>query len=119
MNDPVTFVLAALAADPNIAPTLARAFEKQQPRRFTNESITGFGALTMTKSTPGNLHPNDPDNVWPDDGSEDRAREEAREEDRAREAGRDPVMCSSCNGSGQGQYDGWTCWSCNGKGVLP
>jgi hypothetical protein len=29
----------------------------------------------MTKSTPGNLHPNDPDNVWPDDGSEDRAAE--------------------------------------------
>jgi hypothetical protein len=29
----------------------------------------------------------------------------------------DDEACSSCNGSGQGQYDGWTCVSCGGRGV--
>lgn len=26
-------------------------------------------------------------------------------------------ICINCNGSGEGQYDGTTCWSCKGKGV--
>lgn len=29
----------------------------------------------------------------------------------------DDVMCSACNGSGEGMHDGTTCGSCNGKGV--
>lgn len=27
------------------------------------------------------------------------------------------VICSWCNGSGEGLYDGTTCRNCNGKGV--
>lgn len=26
-------------------------------------------------------------------------------------------ICMGCNGSGEGQYDGTTCWHCKGKGV--
>lgn len=27
-------------------------------------------------------------------------------------------MCVTCNGSGEGAYDGTTCWHCKGKGVV-
>lgn len=27
-------------------------------------------------------------------------------------------MCENCNGSGEGRYDGTTCWHCKGKGVV-
>lgn len=26
-------------------------------------------------------------------------------------------ICGKCSGSGEGQYDGTTCWHCKGKGV--
>lgn len=26
-------------------------------------------------------------------------------------------ICKGCNGSGEGGYDGTTCWHCKGKGV--
>lgn len=26
-------------------------------------------------------------------------------------------ICTGCNGSGEGGYDGTTCWHCKGKGV--
>ena len=26
-------------------------------------------------------------------------------------------MCENCNGSGEGRYDGTTCWHCKGRGV--
>lgn len=29
----------------------------------------------------------------------------------------DPEICSSCNGSGEGMYDGTRCMSCGGSGV--
>jgi hypothetical protein len=31
----------------------------------------------------------------------------------------EPVECSSCAGTGEGQYDGATCISCRGKGEHP
>jgi hypothetical protein len=31
----------------------------------------------------------------------------------------EPQMCSACSGTGEGQYDGTNCYSCNGKGVHP
>lgn len=27
-------------------------------------------------------------------------------------------LCIDCNGSGEGRYDGTTCWHCKGKGVV-
>ena len=27
-------------------------------------------------------------------------------------------ICGNCNGSGEGRYDGTTCWHCKGKGVV-
>lgn len=27
-------------------------------------------------------------------------------------------ICGNCNGSGEGMYDGSTCWSCKGSGVV-
>lgn len=27
-------------------------------------------------------------------------------------------ICGQCSGSGEGQYDGTTCWHCKGKGVV-
>lgn len=27
-------------------------------------------------------------------------------------------ICSACNGSGEGMYEGTRCWSCHGKGIL-
>ena len=30
----------------------------------------------------------------------------------------DPDICPTCNGSGEGQYDGTHCRSCRGSGVL-
>ena len=29
------------------------------------------------------------------------------------------ALCYSCNGSGQGRYDGTTCWCCRGSGIEP
>lgn len=29
------------------------------------------------------------------------------------------VLCSNCNGSGEGMYDGSRCSSCGGKGEVP
>ncbi len=28
------------------------------------------------------------------------------------------TICSQCNGSGEGQYDGSTCYTCHGSGVV-
>ncbi len=28
------------------------------------------------------------------------------------------IGCSTCNGSGEGMYDGFTCHACKGKGVV-
>jgi DnaJ-class molecular chaperone len=28
------------------------------------------------------------------------------------------VYCSHCSGSGEGMYDGSTCWACHGKGEV-
>lgn len=30
----------------------------------------------------------------------------------------DGEICIQCNGSGEGGYDGTTCWHCKGKGVV-
>lgn len=30
-----------------------------------------------------------------------------------------PALCSACNGSGEGAYDGSTCRACRGRGELP
>ncbi len=30
----------------------------------------------------------------------------------------EPVLCASCNGSGEGMYDGSRCSTCNGKGEV-
>lgn len=27
--------------------------------------------------------------------------------------------CSSCSGTGEGQYDGTRCWVCKGRGIAP
>ena len=29
----------------------------------------------------------------------------------------DEYLCAQCNGSGEGQYDGTTCWRCKGRGT--
>jgi len=34
-----------------------------------------------------------------------------------RETDEDEVLCSHCNGSGEGMYDGTRCTSCKGSGV--
>ena len=28
----------------------------------------------------------------------------------------EPGICGNCNGSGEGRFDGTTCWSCKGSG---
>jgi len=30
----------------------------------------------------------------------------------------EPDICSGCNGSGEGQYDGTSCSTCGGSGVI-
>jgi DnaJ-class molecular chaperone len=32
--------------------------------------------------------------------------------------GEEPEICTCCNGSGEGQHDGTTCWQCKGKGAV-
>ena len=31
----------------------------------------------------------------------------------------DPPLCATCNGSGEGQFDGIICHNCKGKGLEP
>lgn len=71
--DSTSFVLDALAADENIHPAmrtvLQRRHVKQQERRFTGESLTGFGDLD-----------DDRRQQWADDA---KAEERAEREERA------------------------------------
>lgn len=41
-------------------------------------------------------------------GQQERAAEETEQES----------LCTACNGSGEGQYDGTRCGTCKGKGVV-
>ena len=57
---------------------------------------------------PKDLHdidPDDPDGLLEEEIPED-------EDD-------DEPICSACNGSGEGMYDGSTCYKCHGSGVEP
>ena len=31
----------------------------------------------------------------------------------------EPLLCGDCNGSGEGRYDGSSCFSCKGSGEIP
>lgn len=54
---------------------------------------------------------------WHDDGRDDYWEQYDNILDDARPTGRmEQVICSACNGSGEGQYDGTICRACKGSG---
>ena len=70
----------------------------------------------MTTPPPGytaeELERDNPYNQWMHEDLQHEEREDSRAADD------EPALCPTCNGSGEGMYEGTRCHACKGKGEL-
>ena len=88
-------ILAAIANDPNISPAFRRLFatQKSGPLEVAHAKADArrFAADPVPLTGFGPL-----------DGAD----------------GMEPVICSACNGSGEGMHEGTSCGTCGGGGEI-